>query len=80
MATRVIGVASDMDDIGKQGESDILIREIGKSHATHEYLNFTQFVHPNTKVGHVLPNQTNAKDDGKASSFWWIIAQMNNKM
>jgi hypothetical protein len=41
MATRVIGVASDMDDIGKQGESDILIREIGKSHATHEYLNFT---------------------------------------
>jgi hypothetical protein len=41
MATRAIGVASAMDDIGKQGESDTLIGEIGKSHATHEYLNFT---------------------------------------
>jgi hypothetical protein len=41
MATRAIGVASDMDDIGKQDESDTLIGEIGKSHATHEYLNFT---------------------------------------
>ncbi len=34
MATWAIGVASVMDDIGKQGESDTIIGEIGESHAT----------------------------------------------
>jgi len=49
VVTRAIGVASVMDDIGRQGESDTLIGEMGKSHATHEYLNFTQFLFTQTQ-------------------------------